>query len=138
MTYYIARKFEAGFDEAIARVTAALKDEGFGVLSDIDVAATLKQKLGADFRPYRILGACNPPLAHKALTTEDKVGVMLPCNVIVQALDHGKVEVAAIDPRAAMERIGNPALAELATEVAERLSRAVNAAGETEVGELRS
>jgi uncharacterized protein (DUF302 family) len=123
MNYYIARVVEAGFDETVARIVAALKLEGFGVLTDIDVAATMKQKLGVEFRSYRILGACNPPLAHKALSAEDKIGVMLPCNVIVQQAGEGKTEVAAIDPRAAMERIGNPALSELAGEVAQRLAR---------------
>jgi uncharacterized protein (DUF302 family) len=128
MKYYIARRIETGFDDAVSRVTAALKNEGFGVLTDIDVAATLKGKIGVEFRPYRILGACNPSLAHKALSAEDKVGVMLPCNVIVQAIEGGTTEIAAIDPRAAMERIGNPALSALATEVAERLTRAIDAA----------
>jgi len=127
MNYYFARVVEPGFDEAVARIVDALKQEGFGVLTDIDVAATMKQKLGVDFRKYRILGACNPPLAHKALTAEDKIGVMLPCNVIVQQAGAGKTEVAAIDPRAAMERVGNPALAELAREVAERLGRVLGA-----------
>ena len=127
MHYYIARVVEAGFEETVAKVVEALKQEGFGVLTDIDVSATMKQKLGVDFRKYRILGACNPPLAHKALTAEDKIGVMLPCNVIVQQAGAGKTEVAAIDPRAAMERVGNPALAELAREVAERLGRVLGA-----------
>ncbi len=127
MNYYIARAVEAGFDETVAKVVDALKKEGFGVLTDIDVSATMKQKLGVDFRKYRILGACNPPLARKALSAEDKIGVMLPCNVIVQEAGEGKTEVAAIDPRAAMERVGNPALAELAQEVAQRLGRAVQA-----------
>jgi uncharacterized protein (DUF302 family) len=127
MHYYIARVVEAGFDETVAKVVDALKKEGFGVLTDIDVAATMKQKLGVDFRQYRILGACNPPLAHKALSAEDKIGVMLPCNVIVQQVGEGKTEVAAIDPRAAMERVGNPALAELAQEVAQRLGRVLQA-----------
>ena len=122
-----ARIIESGFDKAVARVVDALKGEGFGVLTDIDVAATMKQKLGIEFRPYRILGACNPPLAHKALTAEDKVGVILPCNVIVQEAGAGKVEVAAIDPRAAMERAGNPALTDLANEVADKLTRVVSA-----------
>jgi uncharacterized protein (DUF302 family) len=127
MNDYIARVVEAGFEETVAKVVEALKQEGFGVLTDIDVSATMKQKLGVDFRKYRILGACNPPLAHKALTAEDKIGVMLPCNVIVQQAGAGKTEVAAIDPRAAMERVGNPALAELAREVAERLGRVLGA-----------
>jgi uncharacterized protein (DUF302 family) len=128
MTYYMSRTIESRFDEAVARVVDALKREGFGVLSDIDVAATLKQKLGIEFRPYRILGACNPPLAHQALSAEDKIGVMLPCNVIVQEAGAGKIEVASIDPRAAMERVGNPALADVAREVADRLARVVSGA----------
>ena len=126
MSYYISRTIESGFDEAVTRVVEALKREGFGVLTDIDVASTMKQKLGVAFRPYRILGACNPALAHKALSAEDKVGVMLPCNVIVQEAGAGKIEVAAIDPRAAMERVGNPALADLAREVADKLTRVVS------------
>jgi uncharacterized protein (DUF302 family) len=127
MSYYISRTIESAFDGAVARVVDALKREGFGVLTDIDVAATMKQKLGIEFRPYRILGACNPPLAHKALSAEDKIGVMLPCNVIVQEVDAGEIEVAAIDPRTAMERVGNPALTDLAREVADRLTRVVSA-----------
>jgi uncharacterized protein (DUF302 family) len=127
MSYYLSRTIDSGFDEAVAKVIDALKQEGFGVLTDIDVAGTMKQKLGIEFRPYRILGACNPPLAHNALSAEDKVGVMLPCNVIVQDAGAGKVEVASIDPRAAMERIGNPALADLAREVADRLTRVIAA-----------
>ena len=127
MSYYIARTIESGFDQAVAKVVDTLKGEGFGVLTDIDVAATMKQKLGVEFRPYRILGACNPPLAHKALSAEDKVGVMLPCNVIVHEAGAGKIEVAAIDPRAAMERVGNPPLTDLANEVAGKLSRVISA-----------
>jgi uncharacterized protein (DUF302 family) len=127
MKYYIARTVDAGFDEAVGKAVAALRSEGFGVLTEIDVSATMKQKLGIDFRKYRILGACNPPLAHKALTAEDKIGVMLPCNVIVQETAAGMTEIAAIDPRAAMERVGNPALAEIAQDVAGRLERVVKA-----------
>jgi uncharacterized protein (DUF302 family) len=127
MSYYISRTIESRFDDAVAKVVDTLKGEGFGVLTDIDVAATMKQKLGIEFRPYRILGACNPPLAHKALTAEDKVGVMLPCNVIVQEAGAGKVEVAAIDPRTAMERVGNPALTDLANEVADKLAHVISA-----------
>ncbi len=104
-----------------------MKDEGFGVLTEIDVANTLKQKLGVEMKRYRILGACNPGFAHKALGLEDKIGVMLPCNVIVQEKDGGVVDIAAIDPRVAMKAVGNPALAEIAEEVAERLSRVVDA-----------
>jgi uncharacterized protein (DUF302 family) len=125
MTYYIARQVNGTFEAAIARVTEALKVEGFGVLTEIDVAKTLKTKLDKEFRPYRILGACNPSLAFQALSAEDKVGVMLPCNVIVQTLADGRIEVAAIDPTAAMEAIGNPALTPIAATVREKLQRAI-------------
>jgi uncharacterized protein (DUF302 family) len=127
MNYYLSRTVTLDFDAAVAKAIEALKAEGFGVLTDIDIAATLKQKLGVDFRKYRILGACNPSLAHKALSAEDKIGVMLPCNVIVQERAEGGSELAAIDPRAAMQRVGNPALAAVAEEVAERLARALQA-----------
>ena len=127
MNYYVSRSVSLDFDAAVAKTIDALKGEGFGVLTDIDIAATLKQKLGVEFRKYRILGACNPPLALKALSAEDKIGVMLPCNVIVQERAEGGVELAAIDPRAAMQRVGNPALAAVAEEVAERLARALRA-----------
>jgi uncharacterized protein (DUF302 family) len=127
MNYYVSRSVSLDFDAAVAKTIDALKGEGFGVLTDIDIAATLKQKLGVEFRKYRILGACNPPLALKALSAEDKIGVMLPCNVIVQERAEGGVELAAIDPRAAMQRVGNPALAAVAEEVAERLARALHA-----------
>ena len=122
MNFYIAKSFRLPFEAAIKNVVAALKEEGFGVLTDIDVRATLKEKLGIDGRPYRILGACNPSLAHRALQAEDKIGVMLPCNVIVQDRGDGTVEVAAIDPKAAMERLGNPALTALAEEVRTKLT----------------
>lgn len=121
MSFYIAKTIAVPFDAAIDKVIAALKDEGFGVLTDIDVSATLRTKLGVDWRPYRILGACNPPLAHRALQAEDKIGTMLPCNVIVQDLGQGNIEVAAIDPAASMERIGNPQLTALATTVRAKL-----------------
>jgi uncharacterized protein (DUF302 family) len=120
LTYHFSRRLEVTFDEAVARVSEALKHEGFGILSDIDVAATLKAKLDVDFRPYRILGACNPPLAYQALQLEDKIGTMLPCNVIVQAEDGG-VEVSAVDPVASMQAIDNPELAALARTVQARL-----------------
>jgi uncharacterized protein (DUF302 family) len=118
MKYYISRYVEGGFDATIGRVTEALKAEGFGVLTQIDVTQTLKTKIDKDFRPYRILGACNPGLAFQALSAEDKIGVMLPCNVIVQQHADGRVEVAAIDPAAAMQSVGNPALTGVAATVA--------------------
>jgi uncharacterized protein (DUF302 family) len=123
MAYYIARTVSGGFDETVAKVVDGLKQEGFGVLTEIDVSSTLKQKLNVDLRKYRILGACNPPLAYRALTAEDKIGVMLPCNVIVQEAGEGRIGVAAIDPTAAMDQVGNPALAEIAHSVAEKLTR---------------
>ena len=98
MTYHFSKTLRVPFDAAISRVTEALKQEGFGILTEIDVQKTLKQKLGVDFRPYRILGACNPPFAYQALQAEDKIGTMLPCNVIVQEAAGGAVEVSAVDP----------------------------------------
>jgi len=127
MSYYISRSLREDFDAVVEKVTAALKAEGFGVLTEIDVAATLKQKIGAIVPAYRILGACNPGFAHKALTAENKIGVMLPCNVIVRDAGGGETEVAAVDPRQAMKTIGNPALTEVADAVAERLARAIAA-----------
>jgi len=126
MSYYLARTVDLPFDEAIERITAALAEQGFGILTEIDVRATLAKKLDVDFRPYRILGACNPPFAHRALQAEDKIGTMLPCNVIVQERD-GAVEVAAVDPVASMQAVGNPALADLARDVGERLRLALEA-----------
>jgi uncharacterized protein (DUF302 family) len=126
MSYHFSKKLDLPFDQAIARVTEALKREGFGVLTDIDVASTMKAKLGHDFRPYRILGACNPQLAHRALLLEDKIGTMLPCNVIVQQHDGGKVEVSAIDPVASMQAIDNPRLADVAAEVRAKLKRVID------------
>jgi uncharacterized protein (DUF302 family) len=121
MSYYLSKTLATSFDEAIARVTEELKKEGFGVLTEIDVKATLKKKLDVDFRPYRILGACNPPFAHQALQVEDKIGVLLPCNVIVQQLAEGQVEVAAMDPAAAMQAVENPQLQDVAEKVRARL-----------------
>ncbi len=127
MSYYITKSTKGDFDAVVSKVIEKLKDEGFGVLTEIDVANTLKQKLGVEMKHYRILGACNPGFAHKALSVEDNIGVMLPCNVVVQEKDAGEVDIAAIDPRVAMKAVGNPALAEIAEEVAERLSRVVSA-----------
>jgi len=125
MSYHFSKKLDLPFDQAVLRVTEALKKEGFGVLTDIDVGATMKAKLGEDFRPYRILGACNPQLAYRALLLEDKIGTMLPCNVIVQQHDGGSVEVSAVDPVASMQAIDNPGLGEVANEVRARLKRVV-------------
>ena len=125
MSYYIARTVRGPFDAVVADVTAQLKEQGFGVLSDIDVQATLKSKIGADVAGYRILGACNPRFAHEALKLEDKLGVLLPCNVIVRETANHEVEVAAIDPVTSMERTGNPALRATAEEVRRLLSNAV-------------
>lgn len=124
MAYYFSKTLDAPFDEAVEKTTAALKQHGFGVLTRIDVKNTLKEKIGAEFRPYVILGACNPHMAHQALQAEDKIGTMLPCNVIVQAVD-GKSEVAAVDPVASMQAIENPALAAIATKVRDELKAAV-------------
>lgn len=125
MSYYFARTLDLPFAEGVARAKAALAEEGFGVISEIDIQATLKAKLGAEFRPYVILGACNPGLAYEALKLEDKVGTMLPCNVVVQAVDGNRTEVAAIDPEASMRAIDNPALKEKAALVADKLKAAI-------------
>lgn len=127
MSYYMAATLQVPFDEAIARTEAALKTEGFGVLTRIDVSQTLKAKIDVDFRPYVILGACNPTLAHEALNLEDKVGTMLPCNVVVQQFGDGRVEVAAIDPVASMQAIANPQLSMAAALVREKLARVIAA-----------
>jgi uncharacterized protein (DUF302 family) len=113
------------FDEAIDKVTEELKKEGFGVLTEIDVKQALKKKLDVDFRKYRILGACNPQYAYKALLAEDKIGTMLPCNVIVQETEDGTVEIAAIDPVASMQSVQNESLGEIATTVRSKLKQVI-------------
>lgn len=125
--YYVRKTLRMAFDEAVIRATAALKEEGFGVLTEIDVRATLKTKLDVDFPNYRILGACNPELAYKALTLENKVGTMLPCNVVVRDAGDGQTEVAAIDPVASMLAIDNLALKRTAEEVRAKLERMIAA-----------
>ena len=125
MAYYMATTLRTPFDDAIECTEAALKTEGFGVISRIDIRQTLKSKIDVDFRPYMILGACNPTLAYEALRLEDKVGTMLPCNVVVQQLDNGDVEVAAIDPVASMQSIKNPELTRAAEVVSEKLARVI-------------
>ncbi len=128
MTYYFA-KMITGEDFAALeqRVRDALKQDGFGVLTEIDVKATLKEKIDVDFRPYKILGACNPKLAHQALLAEDKIGTMLPCNVIMQDLGDGRIEVAAVDPAASMQAVGNDALGDVAQTVRGKLKAIVDA-----------
>ena len=125
MEYYLTRTVSHPYGEAVSRVTEELQKEGFGVLTEIDVKATLKKKLDLDFRNYVILGACNPQFAHRALSTEDKVGILLPCNVVVQEHEDGTVEVSAVDPVAMMRASENPALQELAREVKERLKKVI-------------
>ena len=129
MNYYFATTIEGPFDEAVARAVQALQDEGFGVLTEIDVSATLKKKIGADFRPYRILGACNPALAFEALQREDKIGTMLPCNVVVQEVAPGRSEIAAVDPVASMQAVENPALAGVAESVRGKLRKVIESIG---------
>lgn len=126
MSYYHSTVLKnKSFDQAIDLITESLKEEGFGILTEIDIKETMNKKLDVDFRPYRILGACNPPFAHEALMAEDKIGTMLPCNVIVQELDEG-IEIAAVDPVASMQSVGNDSLTKIATEVRDRLKKAVD------------
>ncbi len=125
MSYYLGKILPIAFDDAIARTVDALKKEGFGVLTDIDVRETLKKKIGVDFPNYRILGACNPALAHEALKLESKVGTMLPCNVVVRDAGGGQTEVAAIDPVASMQAIDNPELKRAAEQVRTKLERVI-------------
>jgi len=125
MKYYFNKSLEIPFDEAVAKVTDQLKKEGFGVLTEIDVKETLKKKLDVDFQQYKILGACNPHFAYQALQKEDKIGTMLPCNVIVQEAEDGKIEVAAIDPMASMQAIQNPDLQAVAEQVQAKLRNVI-------------
>lgn len=121
MSYYINKTLQAAFADAVSRTKESLKEQGFGILSEIDIQSKLKEKLDVNFRAYKILGACNPPLAHQALEAEDKIGTMLPCNVIVQESGKGQVEVAAIDPVASMQAVDNPSLQKIAGQVREQL-----------------
>ena len=126
MSYYFAKTLALGFDDAVRLTTEALKREGFGIITEIDVKDTLQKKINVDFRPSRILGACNPALAHEALQIEDKVGAMLPCNVVVQDKGDGNTEVAAIDPVASMQAIDNPRLKQAAGRVQAKLKSVIN------------
>lgn len=125
MNYYFSKIIDLPFDQAIEKVTEELKNEGFGILTEIDVKATLKKKLDVDFRKYKILGACNPPFAFEALKAERMIGTMLPCNVIVQEADNGKTEVAAIDPIASMQAVEDEKLEEIAKQVQSRLKNVI-------------
>ncbi len=127
MEYYIQKTVSLGFDAALDRVREELKKEGFGVLTEIDVRDTMKKKLDRDFREYRILGACNPSFAWQALQVEERIGLLLPCNVIVQKTTDGRVEVAAIDPAASMQRVDNPKLEDVARQVKAKLERVIAA-----------
>jgi uncharacterized protein (DUF302 family) len=127
VSYYFNKTLNTSFDDAVARVVTELEKEGFGVLTEIDVSGALKKKLDVDFKKYRILGACNPPFAYEALQLEDKIGTMLPCNVIVQEISAGVVEVAAIDPIASMQAIDNPKLRGVAERVQAMLKKVIEA-----------
>jgi uncharacterized protein (DUF302 family) len=126
VSYYFSKILDVSFEAAATKVVEALKKEGFGVLTDIDVKETLKKKLDVEFRNYRILGACNPPFAYQALQAEDKIGTMLPCNVVVQENTQGQVEVAAVDPVASMQAIDNPKLRDIAGQVRAKLKSVVD------------
>lgn len=126
MSYYFNTVLKGkSFEEAIEKVTAELKNEGFGILTEIDVTSTLKNSIGADFKKYKILGACNPHFAYKALKAEDKIGVFLPCNVVVEENEDGSVEVSVVDPVASMISVNNDALNEFATEIQQKLKRVI-------------
>ena len=126
MSYYYNKTIAGDFEQVIEKVTAELKNEGFGVLTEIDFSGTVKKKLDKDMPAYRILGACNPGFAYQAYQAENKIGTMLPCNVIVQELDNGKVEIAAIDPLASMQAVGNEAVEAIAAEIREKLKKVIH------------
>jgi len=125
MKYYFNKILHGNFEDIIDKVTQGLKEEGFGILTEIDVKETLKKKLDVDFKKYKILGACNPPYAHKALLAEDKIGTMLPCNVIVQELENGNIEVAAVNPMASMQAVENKKLHKVAEEIKDKLEKII-------------
>jgi uncharacterized protein (DUF302 family) len=125
MPYYFAKTLTISFDDALRRTVDALRREGFGIITEIDLKSTFKSKLGADFRNYRILGACNPAMAFRALQIDDKIGTMLPCNVVVQDVGAGKTEIAAIDPVASMQAVDNPQLKDAASEIQAKLRQVI-------------
>ena len=125
MNYYITKISDSSYEDLLEKIPVELKKEGFGVLTEIDVKETLKKKIDVDFRKYKILGACNPPFAYKALSAEDKLGVMLPCNIIVQEKEDGKVEVSAINPMVSMQSVNNPELLPIAEQVSSALQRVI-------------
>lgn len=125
MKYFFSKTISQDFDSVIQKVSEALKSEGFGILAEVDIKDILKKKIDVDFKKYRILGACNPPLAYKALSAEDKIGLMLPCNVVVIEQENGKTEVAAIDPVASMQAVENESLMDTATEVRNKLQKVI-------------
>ena len=126
MSYYINKIVSVDFDTAIQKVTEQLKEEGFGVLTEINVSETLKKKIDVDFRKYKILGACNPPNAYQALSNEPYIGLLLPCNIVVQETLDGKIDVSAINPQVSMQAVNNPELGEVAGEIKDRLERVIN------------
>lgn len=125
MSYYFSKTITGNLDDVIQKVTEALKTEGFGILTEIDIKTTLKKKLDVDFYNYKILGACNPTFAYKALQAEDKIGTMLPCNVIIQEKTAGDIEVSAVDPAASMQAVANIGLNEIAAEISARLQKVI-------------
>lgn len=133
MSYHFSTKVAGTFDQAIAAATAALQQRGFGILTEIDVAATLKKKIDVDHRPYRILGACNPSMAHRALQSDPRIGLMLPCNVVVRETEDGEIEVSAVDPVASMQAINNRDLADTAAEVRGQLQAVIESLGKREI-----
>jgi uncharacterized protein (DUF302 family) len=126
VSYYFSKILDVSFDQAVAVVSEELRKGGFGILTEIDVRETMKAKLNVDFRKYRILGACNPPFAYEALKTEDKIGLMMPCNVIVQETSDGRIEVAAIDPLESMSAVANPKLQDVAVEIRDKLKKVID------------
>ncbi len=126
MAYYYSKMLRTSFDDAVEKVTAALFTEGFGVISEVDLHEKIKHKLGVDFKRYRILGACNPAYSYRALQAEDKIGVMLPCNVLVIEQGEGNIEISAVNPSEVMSVVGNEAVNKIAAEVGEKLGRALD------------